>query len=100
MVGQYFAARPDEIDEELVETGPDGRFDFVSAKTHSQVTTATLGEILGVGGTRSCWDGLRRVGMARAVSTASTLFRPRSAMRLPGRSISALLRSGGRRRTS
>lgn len=48
-IGEYFAARPAEIDEELVELGPTGRFEIVSAKTHSSVTTGTLGEILGVG---------------------------------------------------
>jgi hypothetical protein len=50
VVGEYFAARPDEIDDELVEVGPEGRFEIVSAKTHSSVTTGTLGEILGLGG--------------------------------------------------
>jgi len=49
MIGEYFAARPDEIDQELVELGPEGRFGIVSAKTHSTVTTGTLGEILNVG---------------------------------------------------
>lgn len=49
MIGEYFAARPDELDERLVESGPEGRFEIVSAKTHSGVTTGTLGEILGVG---------------------------------------------------
>ena len=49
MIGEYFAARPDEIDEELVELGPEGRFETVSAKTHSSVTTGTLGKILDVG---------------------------------------------------
>jgi hypothetical protein len=49
MIGEYFAARPDEIDEELVELGPEGRFETVSAKTHSSVTMGTLGETLGVG---------------------------------------------------
>jgi hypothetical protein len=49
VIGEYFAARPDEIDEQLVEVGPEGRFDIVSAKTHSSVTTGTLGEILGLG---------------------------------------------------
>jgi hypothetical protein len=49
VIGEYFAARPDEIDEELVELGPHARFESISAKTHSSVTTATLGEILGLG---------------------------------------------------
>jgi hypothetical protein len=39
--GEYFAARLAEIDEELVELGPEGRFETVSAKTHSVVTTGT-----------------------------------------------------------
>ena len=49
MIGEYFAARPDEIDEELVELGPEGRFETVFGKSHSSVTTGTLGEILNVG---------------------------------------------------
>jgi len=49
VIGEYFAARLAEIDEELVELGPEGRFETVSAKTHSVVTTGTLGEILGAG---------------------------------------------------
>jgi hypothetical protein len=49
VIGEYFAARLGEIDEELVELGPEGRFETVSAKTHSVVTTGTLGEILGAG---------------------------------------------------
>jgi hypothetical protein len=49
VIGEYFAARLDEIDEKLVEFGPEGRFEIVSARTHSVVTTGTLGEILGVG---------------------------------------------------
>jgi hypothetical protein len=49
MIGEYFAARPDELDDELVELGPEGRFETVSAKTHSSVTTGTLGEILNAG---------------------------------------------------
>ena len=48
MIGEYFAARPDEIDEEIVELGPEARFETVSAKTYSSVT-GTLGEILKVG---------------------------------------------------
>jgi hypothetical protein len=49
VIGEYFAARLDEIDEKLVEFGPEGRFEIVTAKTHSVVTTGTLGEILGAG---------------------------------------------------
>jgi hypothetical protein len=49
VIREYFAARLAEIDEELVELGPEGRFETVSAKTHSVVTTGTLGEILGAG---------------------------------------------------
>jgi hypothetical protein len=32
VIGEYFAARLAEIDEELVELGPEGRFETVSAK--------------------------------------------------------------------
>ena len=50
MIGEYFAVRLDEVDERLVEFGPEERFgETVSARTHSVVTTGTLGEILGVG---------------------------------------------------
>jgi hypothetical protein len=53
VIGEYFAARPDEIDEEVIELGPEGRLQMVSAKTHSSVTTGTLGEILGLGDNES-----------------------------------------------
>jgi hypothetical protein len=46
---RVFRRATDEIDEELVELGPEGRFEIVSAKTYSAVTTGTLGEILDVG---------------------------------------------------
>ena len=49
MLGEFFAARPDEIDEALVEHGPLGRFATVEAKTVSEVSISTLGEILGAG---------------------------------------------------
>jgi hypothetical protein len=49
VLGEFFAARPEEIDEVLVEDGPYGRLPTVEAKGLSEVTLATLGEILGVG---------------------------------------------------
>jgi histidyl-tRNA synthetase len=50
VLGEFFAAREDEIDKTLVEEGPFERFETVEAKTVSSVSIATLGEILGAGG--------------------------------------------------
>ena len=49
MLGEFFAARADEVDDALVEDGPFGRYETVEAKTVSSVSIATLGEILGAG---------------------------------------------------
>lgn len=49
MLGEFFAASADEIDDALVEDGPHGRLPTVEAKGLSEVNLATLGEILGVG---------------------------------------------------
>jgi hypothetical protein len=49
VLGEFFAARLEDIDEDLVENGPYERLPTVEAKTLSEVTFATLGEILGVG---------------------------------------------------
>ena len=49
MLGEFFAARPEDIDDRLVEDGPFERLPTVEAKSLSEVTFATLGEILGVG---------------------------------------------------
>lgn len=49
MLGELFAARPEDIDDRLVEDGPFERLPTVEAKSLSEVTFATLGEILGVG---------------------------------------------------
>jgi hypothetical protein len=49
VLGEFFAARADEVDDGLVEHGPLGRYETVEAKTVSSVSIATLGEILGVG---------------------------------------------------
>jgi hypothetical protein len=46
---EVFGAREDEIDQTLVEDGPDGRFAAVEANFVSDVNIATLGEILGAG---------------------------------------------------
>jgi hypothetical protein len=47
--GEFFAARPEHIDDRLVEDGRYERLPTVEAKTLSAVMFATLGEILGVG---------------------------------------------------
>ena len=50
MLGEFFAAREDELDEQLLEDGPSERdLEFVEAKALSEVTFATLAEILGLG---------------------------------------------------
>lgn len=49
MLGEFFAARPEDIDHRLVEEGPYERLPTIEAKALSEVTIATLGEILGVG---------------------------------------------------
>ncbi len=56
MLGEFFAAREDEIDAELVEEGPFERFESVEAKTVSSVSIATLGEILGAGAYDELFD--------------------------------------------
>lgn len=48
MLGEFFAARRDEVDDGLVEHGPFERFATVEAKTFTEVSLATLGEILEV----------------------------------------------------
>ncbi len=49
MLGEFFAARLDEIDGELVDDGPWRRYETVEAKGLSEVSLATLGEIFGLG---------------------------------------------------
>jgi hypothetical protein len=50
VLGEFFAARSEDLDEALVEEGPYGRLSTVEAKGLTEVSLATLGEILGVGG--------------------------------------------------
>ena len=49
MLGEFFAARSEDLDEALVEEGPYGRLSTVEAKGLTEVSLATLGEFLGVG---------------------------------------------------
>ena len=49
MLGEFFAAREDDVDETLVAEGPFERFETIEAKTISSVSIATLGEIVGAG---------------------------------------------------
>ena len=49
MLGEFFSARAEDIDDALVEGGPYGRLRTVEAKGLTEVSLATLGEILGVG---------------------------------------------------
>ena len=48
MLGEFFAARESEIDDELLDA-PYERLETVEAKGLSEVNFATLGEILGLG---------------------------------------------------
>src|SRR5436190_22307830 len=48
VLGEFFAARESEIDDELLEA-PYERLETVEAKGLSEVNLATLGEILGLG---------------------------------------------------
>ncbi len=49
MLGEFFAARSDEIDERLVDEGPYKRMPTAEAKGLSEVTLAKLGQVMGVG---------------------------------------------------
>jgi hypothetical protein len=49
VLGEFFAARPEDITDDLVEEGPFERLPTIEAKGLSEVTTATLGAILAVG---------------------------------------------------
>jgi hypothetical protein len=49
VLGEFFAARSEDLDDVLVEEGPYGRLATVEAKGLTEVSIATLGEILGVG---------------------------------------------------
>jgi hypothetical protein len=49
MVGEFFAARADDIDSLLIANGTYGRFSTVEANGLTEVSIATLGEILGAG---------------------------------------------------
>jgi hypothetical protein len=77
VLGEFFAARRDEIDDRLVEEGPHGRFPIVEAKV-SHVAIATLGEILGAG----TYDELALAMEGRgAESGEAALFRVPSQVR-------------------
>jgi len=54
VLGEFFAARSDEIDETLVGSGPSERFTTVQGKGLTEVSLSTLGEIMQVG----TYDGL------------------------------------------
>jgi hypothetical protein len=49
VLGEFFAARPEDLDDELIDHGPFERLRTVGAKGLSSITIATLGEILGAG---------------------------------------------------
>jgi hypothetical protein len=49
MLGEFFAARLDEVDDALVASGPHDRFPTIEANGLSPVPIARLGELLDVG---------------------------------------------------
>lgn len=49
MLGELFAAKPEDLDETLAAEGPYGRLPALEVNGLSEVSLATLGEILGVG---------------------------------------------------
>jgi hypothetical protein len=97
---RVFRRRRDEIDEKLVEFGPEGRFEFVSAKTHSVVTTGTLDEILGVGDSDELTAQAETNLYGASGECGIDGFQPRSATRWQRRPTSCASLSGGRRPTS
>jgi len=56
VLGEFFAARSDDIDDAVVDGGPMNRFETVEAKTISSVSIATLGEVLGIGTYEDVFD--------------------------------------------
>jgi hypothetical protein len=79
VLGEFFSARVEDIDEALVERGPFGRFPTVEAKGLTEVNLATLGEILGVGTYDDLVDpmgeGPQTEGGEAGVLTIPTVFR-------------------------
>jgi hypothetical protein len=49
VLGELFLAGRDDLDQELIGSGPSGRRACVAAKGLTPVSIATLGELLGVG---------------------------------------------------
>ena len=49
MLGEFFAARPEDLDDVLVEEGPHGRLPAIAAKGLTAVSLAKLSEIIGAG---------------------------------------------------
>jgi hypothetical protein len=49
VLGEFFAARPEDIDDVLVEQGPHGRLPAIAAKGLTAVSLAKLSEIIGAG---------------------------------------------------
>ena len=63
MLGEFFAARESEIDDELLEA-PYERLETVEANGLSEVNFATLGEILGLGTYDELVDRFTATGLA------------------------------------
>jgi hypothetical protein len=61
MLGEFFAAREDEIDDAVLEA-PYKRFETVEARGLTEINLATLGQILGLGTYDDLVGGLNATG--------------------------------------
>lgn len=94
---EFFSARADDIDEALVERGAYGRFPTVEAKGLTEVSLATLGEILGVARTTTSLTGSPKVHRPKAERPVSLRFPAPSGTRSRAHPIWIPLPNGGRR---
>jgi hypothetical protein len=76
VLGEFFAARESEVDDELLEA-PYVRLQTMEAKGLSEVTLATLGEILGLGSYDDLVAGSRRRVLPTTMTSVSIGSRSR-----------------------
>jgi hypothetical protein len=74
--GEFFALRPEEVDDALIEHGPFGQYQVVEANNLMSVELATLGEILGAGSYDDLVVRLENEGRPSANSEAALLMLP------------------------
>ena len=70
MLGEFFVVAPADIDDEVVERGPHGRFSTVEANGLSNVPIARLGSLLGAGS----YDELMAATDARPSSSGEAVL--------------------------